>query len=600
MSDEIAIARLIESLPESVIADALLASDVSLTALSDVYDIAAMLDRPESVDARMRWLTLAQARALAKRPASCDVARELVLVDAEGAPLDRVAERLSDLSGSPGGAAAVPEPLHAEIPGPPPLESAARRGFATVRLVYGLVIGCAQAPPHALGKGGLARADRTTLASFLSVDPSELDPLLALAESAGLVRRTTQNTVAPTPAAAAWMRLPQPAGLASLVSGWLGALPGPLAQAATAALRAEPDAAGWWDAVARELPLGGEARDRFEQPSRHLAERLGLSDGGRPTPLVPILLGQAPGERDALLAGYCGQEIDYVYPQADASIIVPGVLRPDLEQRLRSCARCTQFGDASTYAVSDRSIGRALALGMTVEEIVTLLDELSRGGLPQPIRYRIADVAGRFGEVQVARAETGSVVRTASESLAATLAHDRALGVLMLRPVDGSAAALTTRIPPEIVTNAIADARYSVVLLDDAGRVVGGAAQEEAPEFPESAKRVSAYLPRSAAEPKAVAAATALAAKVHTHTTGADPAALATEHLSRRLELAIKHRHLIRIVVAMPEDDHAEFLLEPTGLGGGRLRGRDTAVQTERTFPVNRILRADAVAADKS
>lgn len=39
----------------------------------------------------------------------------------------------------------------------------------------------------------------------------------------------------------------------------------------------------------------------------------------------------------------------------------------------------------------------------------------------------------------------------------------------------------------------------------------------------------------------------------------------------------------------MPDGSERELTLEPTGLGGGRLRGRDAAAEVERTLPVGLI-----------
>jgi hypothetical protein len=39
----------------------------------------------------------------------------------------------------------------------------------------------------------------------------------------------------------------------------------------------------------------------------------------------------------------------------------------------------------------------------------------------------------------------------------------------------------------------------------------------------------------------------------------------------------------------MPDGTEREFTIEATGLGGGRLRGLDRAVDVERTLPVSSI-----------
>ena len=55
--------------------------------------------------------------------------------------------------------------------------------------------------------------------------------------------------------------------------------------------------------------------------------------------------------------------------------------------------------------------------------------------------------------------------------------------------------------------------------------------------------------------------------------------------LGRELEQAVRARAEIVVVVRMPDGAERAFTLEATGLGGGRLRGRDRAADIERTFP---------------
>jgi hypothetical protein len=53
--------------------------------------------------------------------------------------------------------------------------------------------------------------------------------------------------------------------------------------------------------------------------------------------------------------------------------------------------------------------------------------------------------------------------------------------------------------------------------------------------------------------------------------------------LGRELDHAVKARATIVVAVRMPDGTEREFTIEATGLGGGRLRGLDRAVDVERT-----------------
>ena len=52
----------------------------------------------------------------------------------------------------------------------------------------------------------------------------------------------------------------------------------------------------------------------------------------------------------------------------------------------------------------------------------------------------------------------------------------------------------------------------------------------------------------------------------------------------------VRARSEIVVVVRMPDGSERAFTLEASGLGGGRLRGRDRAADIERTLPVSSIV----------
>src|SRR5690606_37591085 len=65
--------------------------------------------------------------------------------------------------------------------------------------------------------------------------------------------------------------------------------------------------------------------------------------------------------------------------------------------------------------------------------------------------------------------------------------------------------------------------------------------------------------------------------------------------LDRELDAAVRAKAVLHVEVAMPDGSTRELLLEASGLGGGRLRGRDRAADVERTLPVKSIRSARVV-----
>ena len=52
----------------------------------------------------------------------------------------------------------------------------------------------------------------------------------------------------------------------------------------------------------------------------------------------------------------------------------------------------------------------------------------------------------------------------------------------------------------------------------------------------------------------------------------------------------MRARSTIVVAVRLPDGSERTFTLEASGLGGGRLRGRDRAADIERTLPVSSII----------
>jgi hypothetical protein len=59
--------------------------------------------------------------------------------------------------------------------------------------------------------------------------------------------------------------------------------------------------------------------------------------------------------------------------------------------------------------------------------------------------------------------------------------------------------------------------------------------------------------------------------------------------LERQLDAAVKARLTITVTVTVQDGSSVDYVLEPTGLGGGRLRARDRRADIERTLPLARI-----------
>ncbi|MDQ4214462.1 helicase-associated domain-containing protein [Microbacterium sp. ASV81] len=443
---------------------------------------------------------------------------------------------------------------------------AAERAFTAVAALADALL-LAQETPFALLAGGtVGLSEKRRLAERgLPDDPLLLDDLLALGTDAGLLRHEGR-TLQLTDAGAAWLHLPGPERWARLVAGYRDALP--------SALRS---AAGGWIPPALwpgEHPWNAAWPARAESLTRQ-AGLLGLfADGDAETPWATAARrGETPDA--SALTPHVPAEVDRIFLQNDLTAIAPGPLLPALDLRLRGMAVRESASQASSYRFTADSLAGALSAGESEEDVLAFLEGISLTGVPQPLRYLLAQSAGRHGQVRVGT-DPGSGrtrIRSRDPHLLEAIGVDQALRPLgLVREGD----ALTTRVNRDTVFWALTDEHYPAALVDADGRV-------------ERPTRAPAVTPVEVESPQIRYAP--LIARLR-EARGVD---VDTAWLERELEHAARQRAVLAVEVAMPDGSARELVLEVTGFGGGRLRGRDLAGDVERTLPIRSILKTRAI-----
>lgn len=559
ISGERALATSLSDLDDVALTATLVARGVSPTAAwRDFFDAAAGLLDAASLDRILTRLPRATLMALTDAAAS-GVPSSLALLDESGRPYDAVAARVSALrTAHPEAFEPVEAPPARAIGGE---AAAAERAFTSAGALADILLACLHAPVQRTGAGAVSAADRRRLIEAGAVSSAEeLDDLLASAAAAELASPTAREWLV-TAAGELWMEASTLDRWRTVVEGFLRAVP--------AGLRT-PDGGiadpGTWQSA---YPLDPEWPERSARIAR-TAVRWGLlgDDATEPAWTARIRRG---GELDtAALAEHLPAEIDRVYLQADLTAIAPGPLAPALELRLRSIAHRESRAQASTYRFTTESLGSGLTEGETAESIRGFLSALSLTGIPQPLDYLIESTAARHGLVRVGADEASGRTRVvaADRGLLDAIAVDQALRPLgLLR--DGED--LVSRVERDAVYWSLVDARYPVVAIDDAGE-------------PESLhRRTGRHTTDEGRSPQERYAGLVATLRASLGTDG-DAA-----WLGRELDQAVRNRAVIVVVVRLPDGVERTFTLEASGLGGGRLRGRDRAADIERTLPVSSI-----------
>ncbi len=534
-------------------------------AWQDFFDAAESLLDQASLAKALPTLTGQEAAALV-RAAAGEVPSEphfgtlvgLALLRSDGIPWPEVA---AAIDGRPAPDAPAPsEPTASDASAS---AHAAERAFTTLGALADLLL-LAREKPFALLTGGNVSAGEKKQLSEAGVPTETVDPLMSIAVDAGLAV-VDERRLRTTARAEDWLRSSAVERWSVLVSGFRDALPRGVR---TPSGGSTPPAA--WPHAHPWDPTWPERSDALLARARLLG--LVADDDTEPSWTASVRAGADPDA--AGLGSLLPAEVDRIFLQNDLSAIAPGPLAAALDVRLRTMAVRESASQASSYRFTGDSIARALVLGETEESILALLGELSLTGIPQPLRYLIAQTAQRHGLVRVSTdEETGRTrIESTDQTLIEAMAVDQGLRPLALSK---HVASLTTRVGRETVYWALTDARYPATIVGEDGAVLAG---ERHPPVDAAPRPTSDFGP--------------LIATLRSHQ-GPDADAA---WLDRELEAAVRVRAVLRVTVGMPDGSTRELILEATGLGGGRLRGRDRTADVERTLPVSSIRAATVVA----
>nr|WP_237488689.1 helicase-associated domain-containing protein [Microbacterium sp. TL13] len=548
---------------EEVLARLLSDRHVSTSATwRDMFDAADALLDPASIARALPLLARVEAEALVAAvddgiPAIGPVGRALhhrALVDDDGRAYAAVATAVKDAA--PDGLPAASSDAVAEASDD---AAAAESAFTNAAALADVLLLTLESPLGRIGSGSLGASERRRLVDA-GAAPSgeEADLLVGLAARTGLLG-TNGRAWLVTSAGRAWLRLPTLERWASTARTLRDTLP--------RAYRAP--SGGWmpqptWAGATPFDPAGTERAARWT----HRLRAWGLLDARGAVPPWGRGLAEGADVDTSVLRDLLPPEVDKVYLQNDLTAIAPGPLAPHLDVRLRGMAARESRAQASSYRFSAATIGAAITAGETADSLRDFLTGISLTGLPQPLAYVIERTSAEHGRVRVS-ADTASgltTVRTDDETLLRAMEVDTSLRSVALSRSDDE---LITHVAADVVFWALSDARYPTVAVDADGR----------PRAVERAKLAAAATPDEPSELYGP-----LIARLRAGGEDSDAA-----WLERELDQAVRARAVIDVTVRLPDGSARVFRLEATGLGGGRLRGRDRAADVERTLPLSHI-----------
>lgn len=387
-------------------------------------------------------------------------------------------------------------------------------------------------------KAGLRAPDAREIGETLKLNAQEVQTVYQLGVSCGFIHQA-KDRIHATTRGFAWLELDNQ-------ERWLQ-----LAQSVLDLPKLDLSDAPLLDQIEQQYPL----IDPNQLKTLRFAETLGLTQNLVPTTELKNLTGE-------WIANELPETSERFVVQGDLSLMTLGPISAKLHRLLDVIAQAEDLGLASRFRLSGLTISHALESGMSIAEIRSVL-ERSIQPLPQPVEYLLTESEIRFAAIKISDLGSASLIRASDGILLRQILSEQLLRPLLLEPRPEG---LISRLDAEIVYLNLRAAGYAATRVDHEDRVLSPRAAAIEVNEP-----VKDYLEL----------ATALATREASEPSGDD--------VLRQLQFALRNKLKVGVRVSYPDGSQREHLIEPLGLAGSRVRGRDTAKEAEITLPLGRI-----------
>lgn len=293
-------------------------------------------------------------------------------------------------------------------------------------------------------------------------------------------------------------------------------------------------------------------------------EALSLMSAGKLTELGLVAL-KNPSKAAKELAKQLPKPANRLVVQADLTITSPGPLSVELHRELDYFAESEDLGIAARFRLSALSITHALEAGKSIEAIEEFLVKHSGTLLPQPVQYLLSETSNKLGTLVVTEGNESSVITATDSILLLQIQNENALSSLGLRK--NSDNSLESFVAAEVLYFNLREVGYPAIMKDQSGKILN-------PRHPAvRSVQLTELDPERAAE----------------KLLNAEAVEVAVDEKLRQLQFALKNKMKVFVKIEMPNQQLVDMELEPLGIAGNRLRGRDVVKQAERTLPLSAI-----------
>lgn len=577
MSELIKLANSLRQLTDEQIAKICRIRSITAVGCKDFFDLSESLNKPHAIQKALLFLSRSNANSLlaAARHDSLQKSQQKILTDllliypSTNEVFPSIAEELNAIGAerllAEKGSASLTEtdlgPSISQID-----TDAATASFETFQHLRVLIYDFSDFNPKVVGKNSISLTDAKRIASKTGGSVETAKAYLQVGQELLLVEQVDGHWQ-DTDLARRWLQLTDSQKLIELVSLWSA----PLDQDAVLELKnlSEPVKLDAW--LKQCFPFAKSSLAPVLEQLAERGNRLGIIAHGYLSSTAKLALTNdlvGAADKAASLIPAAQQN---VILQADLSVVAPGPLTFEIENKLLKFTDVESLGLASRYRMNLISLIRGFEAGLKANDIEAFLREISLTPIPQPVLYLLKDASGKFGVIKVGGVEQAEI-NCSTEIAAAELLADSRLKHLALQRI--SSGEIRSRHSPELVWRTLRD--YGIVAsLVSSKRII----QDQKLAHAESSKQETV----TAKDRLAEQIANIRIADLELGSSQED------DDISRQIQLAIKHRGRVRVGAQTKDGELTYFTLEPKSLANGRFRGMDKQADIERTLPLSSI-----------
>jgi hypothetical protein len=542
VTEQLTLANLLQQKTDSELAALVRARTINLARINDFFDLAKQFLNKKKIEPVVQSLSRDDLNSI-KAGTNQPLVDELLFGN-DGELFESVRGVFAELE--------LPESATVPKIKPSDIDRAAINAHYTLLAITEIMVQIDSHPIRATARG-VAVSDAKWIGKMLGWDPEEISNAFDLASASKLIR-PSEGRWKLTAESEKWQELDAKQKLSWFLNSIVSLdenlpiqiSPGELIQVA----------------IRNQYPLF-----KSPHPLNSYANLLALAVDGHATELLSILIDRGVEACSEEIAMHLPKPLNQLIVQADLTMIAPGPIDYATDRQIRLFAEPESVSLASNFRLTTTSIVHGMECGLSADDIRATLDRLSTTTIPQPVEYLLRDATEKFGSLTISGSAKGSIIEARDPVMLAQVKNQSELRAFHFVPITENQ--MLSKHDSDLLYFNIRGCGYPIIRIDESSEVIS---------------------PRSAPESSAEESDDLLEKIANLRSSTPGDFTEQELGINRQLELSLKNKVTVEVVVATRDGKQVTFELLPTSLAAGRLRGKDMHAETERTLPVSKIV----------